>query len=215
MLQSNIKYKFRILLCYDNNEDDIFEYKKYLESLQTTIIFVKNYDSGPCNAVKTGFENIVADCVIVYPADDFINLRIINEMFRLYKDGADIVVPSRFMQGGSMKNCPILKSIIVRVGNYSLRKLSSTKVHDASNGFRLFSKKILKNFTVESNLGFTYSIELLVKAHRYGYNIVELPSKWIERDVGESNFKIFKWIISYFHWYLYCLKTSWFGLKRK
>ena len=135
--------------------------------------------------------------MIVYPADDLINGNILDDMYTLYLEGYDIVAPSRFMKGGSMKNCPLIKEIIVRFASFTLFKFSSIPVEDASNGFRLFSKKIINRFNIESELGFAYSLELLVKAERYGYKIKQLPSQWLEREIGSSNFKIFKWLKQY------------------
>ena len=82
------------------------------------------------------------------------------------KNNADIVVASRFIKGGSMKGCPLLKSILVRTASFTLFKLSSIPVRDASNGFRLFSGRLLKKVQIEARLGFAYSLELLVKCNR-------------------------------------------------
>lgn len=207
-LKSNISNEFRVLFCYDSENDDIFEIIDEIKKININFKLVKNLKRGPCEAVKSGFIQSDAKCCIVYPADDFYNFKIINEMYQLYEKGNDIVVPSRFMRGGEMKGCPLLKAIIVRVGNYTLYKLSSVGVRDSSNGFRLFSNKIIKKYSIVSDKGFTYSIELLVKASIDGFSIVETPSKWIERQKGESNFKIFEWINSYFYWYLYAIKNK-------
>ena len=43
--------------------------------------------------------------------------------------------------------------------------------------------------------------------------ILEVPAQWEERSVGESNFKIFKWLNEYIKWYVYGLQTFW--LKKK
>ena len=104
---------------------------------------------------------------------------------------ADIVVASRFIEGGSMKGCPFVKSILVRTASYSLFKLSSIPVRDASNGFRLFSKKLLEKVNIESTLGFAYSLELLVKCNRLNLNIEEIPAKWEERAVGKVTLKFY------------------------
>jgi hypothetical protein len=152
---------------------------------------------------------------IVYPVDDFINGKIIDSMIKKYEEGYDIVAPSRFMKGGNMKNCPIIKSILVRFASFTLFHLSSIPIEDASNGFRLFSNKVIKEFSIESKLGFAYSLELLVKAHRYNYNIAQIPSSWEEREIGKSKFKIFKWLREYLRWYLYGLSTNWLFKKNK
>jgi len=209
-----IKYKIRVLLCYDLENDNIFKYKKKLSKFKFKIILIKNNQIGPCSAVKKGFENIKAKCAIVYPADDFINVKILDKMYKLYLNGADIVVASRFINGGSMKNCPLLKSIIVRLASSTLFFLSSIPVRDASNGFRLFSKKILNLIKIESRVGFAYSLELLVKCDRLKMKILEIPSQWEERSEGQSRFKVFKWLPQYFKWYIYGLTTTWLSKKK-
>ena len=134
-------------------------------------------------------------------------------MYNKFIEGNDIVVASRFTKGGSMKNCPIIKSILVRTASYTLYFLSSIPVKDASNGFRLFSRKLLNKIKIESVVGFAYSLELLVKGHRLNFQISEIPAQWEERSEGESRFKIFKWLPQYLKWYMYGLATFWLRKK--
>ena len=110
IFNKNIKTKFRVLLCYDDESDNIFKFKNEFKNFNFQIILVKNPNVGPCIAVKEGINYGGSDCVIVYPADDFINYNLIDEMYKSFVEGNDIVVASRFMKGGSMKGCPIIKS---------------------------------------------------------------------------------------------------------
>ena len=130
-------------------------------------------------------------------------------MYFSFKENNDIVVASRFIKGGSMKGCPIVKSILVRLASSSLYALSSIPVRDASNGFRLFSRKLLNTVNIESKVGFAYSLELLSKCNRLKFGIHEIPAQWEERSEGSSRFKIIKWLPEYFRWYLYGLGTTW------
>lgn len=214
-LQINIKNKFIILLCYDHEDDDLFLYLNELKKKNINFKLIKNKFFGPCGAVKTGFLFSDADIKIVYPVDDLINGNIIDKMVQNYNEGYDIVAPSRFMKGGSMKKCPLVKSILVRFASFTLYHLSSIPIEDASNGFRLFSKKILNKYEIESKLGFAYSLELLVKAHRDGFKITQIPSSWEERELGKSKFKILKWIKEYLKWYFYGLCTNFIINKKK
>ena len=210
IFEKKIYSNFRILLCYDLESDNIFKYKNEIKNLKFEVIFVKNPFRGPCSAVIAGLNYDTTDCKIVYPADDFINIELIDKMYDLYKKNkSDIVVASRFVAGGSMKGCPLLKSILVRTASWSLYFFSSIPVKDASNGFRLFSNKLLNQVRIESKLGFAYSLELLVKSERLKLKIDEIPAQWEERSVGESKFKIFKWLPEYIKWYTYGLKTFW------
>ena len=213
LLNQSIIYKVRVLLCYDLDNDDIFKSQKLLNKFKFEVLFVKNPGKGPCSAIKSGLLFGNAKCVIVYPADDFLNYKILDKMYELYLTGSEIVVASRFVKGGSMKNCPLLKEIFVRLASSTLFFFSSIPVKDASNGFRLFSRKILNMFTIESLVGFAYSLELLVKCDRLKLKISEIPAQWEERSEGQSKFKVFKWFSQYLKWYFYGLSTTWLNKK--
>ena len=208
-----IKTEFRILLCYDLEDDDVFNFKHEFKKFKFEIIFVKNPSSGPCLAIIEGMYFGNSDCVIVYPADDFLNYNIVDKMYEAFTKNNDIVVASRFMKGGSMKGCPLIKSILVRFVSSTLYLLSSIPVRDASNGFRLFSRRLLNTVNIESKVGFAYSLELLSKCNRLRLKMGEMPAQWEERSVGSSRFKIIKWFSGYLRWYFYGLGTAW--LKKK
>ncbi len=213
LFQNNIKNSFRVLFCYDLENDNIFQYRDKLNKFNFEIMFIKNPYRGPCSAIKQGFNKGNSDCVIVYPADDFININLVDSMYKEFIKGSDIVAASRFIKGGSMKDCPIIKSMLVRTASFTLYHLSSIPIKDASNGFRLFSRKLLNEINIESKVGFAYSLELLVKCNRLKYKISEIPAQWEERSEGSSRFKVFKWLPQYLKWYIYGLSTTW--LKRK
>ena len=63
-------------------------------------------------------------------------------------------------------------------------------MRDPSNGLRLFSRRVIDEIAVESDSGFCYSIELLVKCHRLGWPIGEVPIEWYERTAGQSRFRV-------------------------
>ena len=210
LLELNVKTRFRILICYDFEEDDTLEAINRSER-SAVIEFIKNNGAGPCDAVKSGFNASHSECVIVYPGDDISNQKIIDPMYKKFIQGSDVVVASRFIPGGSMIGCPLVKSILVRAASFSLFMLSSIPVKDASNGFRLFSRKALNLINIESTHGFTYSLEILVKCNRLKLPIAEVPAQWIERKEGKSNFKVFFWLKMYLRWYRYGLETTWFN----
>ena len=197
------KYINNIYICYDNENDttiNIIKKSKYNHF--ENIYLVRNYLSGPCEAVKAGIKNSKANCMIIYPADDFENGNLIDKMYKLYLEGYDIICPSRFMKGGIIKNCPLLKFLIVRSVSLCLLLFSNLKIKDPTNGFRFFSRSIINEFPIESIQGFAYSLELLVKAKKSNkYKILEIPSIWIERDDRKSNFKIIKWSRQYLKWF--------------
>lgn len=210
-LKNNIqKTSYRVLICYDFEEDTtLLAIKKNRVLLDGILIeLIRNQGCGPHSAVLSGFKAATADAILVMPADDFHNASIIDMMAEKLYRGIDIVCASRLMPGGTMQRCPFLKNILVRFASYTLHHLARIPTHDATNGFRMFSKNLLNQVTIESRVGFTYSVEILVKAHRLTKSIVEIPAHWIERTEGNSRFQIFKWIIPYLRWYFYAFSTT-------
>jgi hypothetical protein len=155
-----------------------------------------------------GFAASTAPLVVVYPADDDFNAGILARMVALANDGCDIVCASRFMPGGTMQGCPWLKSVLVRSGAFTLHHFARLPTHDPSSGFRLFSRRVIDRIEVESTQGFCYSIELLVKAHRLGWRIGEVPALWFERKAGQSRFRVLRWLPAYLRWYAYAFATT-------
>ena len=197
---------FRVMVVYDFDEDPTIQViKNNFDKSQ--IICLKNKYQGLNGAIKTGFENIQSKATLLYPADDHENFNLIAEMFYKFNEGYDIVCASRFIDGGSYEGAPLIKRLIVKFVSFTLTNFTSLPTKDATNGFRLFSKSIVEKFPIESKKGFTFSIELLAKAHRNNYKITELPEKWPVRTSGESKFSYYT-IPFYFRWYLYILMSA-------
>jgi len=201
----------RVLICYDRETDDtlpaIRDNRAALGDL--AVEFVRNRARGAHGAVMSGFAASTAPFVLMIPADDDYNGGIIDAMVGKAASGCDIVCASRFMPGGSMVGCPWLKAVLVRLGNFTLRHFARLPTRDASNGFRLFSRRVVSGIEVESDSGFCYSIELLVKCHRLGWRVGEVPAQWIERKHGASRFHVVKWLPAYLRWYAYAFATTW------
>jgi GT2 family glycosyltransferase len=216
-LARQLKTPARVLICYDMPEDDSLEAiaanQEHFSGL--TIEFVRNNGHGAHQAVMTGFAASSAPFVLMYPADDNYNAGILDTMVAMAECGSDVVCASRFMPGGSMRGCPWLKATLVRCANFTLYHLARLPTRDATNGFRLFSRRVIQTIDVESTAGFCYSIELLVKAHRMGWRIGEVPANWMQRRHGESRFRVLRWLPSYLRWYLYAFATSWLRLRNE
>ena len=200
----------RVLICYDHPEDDTLPAVRGNPRAHAPLAveFVRNAGRGAHGAVMTGFAASRAPFVLMYAADDDYNAAMVDRMVALAKDGCDVVCASRFMPGGAMVGAPLLKATLLRSANFTLHHAARLPTRDASNGFRLFSRRVIDRIAVESDQGFCYSIELLVKAHRLGWKIGEVPVQWFERRHGESRFRVLKWLPAYLRWYGYAFATT-------
>jgi hypothetical protein len=125
----------------------------------------------------------------------------IDSMFALAKSGADVVAGSRYMRGGRQLGGPLLKRSMSRAAGLSLHWLSGIPIHDATSNFRMYSKRLLDQVTIESDGGFELGIELTVKAHLLGMRVAEVPTTWRDRTAGESRFQLWRWLPRYLRWY--------------
>ena len=216
-LRRHVATPSRILICYDLPDDDtlsvIGAHPDQVEGM--AIEFVQNHSRGAHAAVMGGFAASRAPFVVVFPADDDFNAGIIDAMVAKAEEGIDIVCASRFMPGGSMVGCRWLKAALVRTAAFTLYYVARLPTRDATNGFRLFSRRVVDSIEIESDSGFCYSLELLVKCHRLGWPVKDVPAQWIERKQGGSRFQVLKWIPAYLRWYLYAFATTFLRLPAK
>jgi dolichol-phosphate mannosyltransferase len=208
-LQRHVQTPFRVFICYDHDEDDTLAALKDPRIANVPVQLVKNRGRGVLGAVLTGFAVSSAPAALVFPADDDYNATQLDAMVAGFRDGNDIVCASRFIPGGCMVGCRRLKATLVRSSAWALHHLARLPTRDASNGFRLFSQRVLRSLPVESQVGFAYSLELLVKAHRLGWKVSEVPVAWYERKAGQSRFRVLRWLPQYLQWFGYAFATTW------
>jgi dolichol-phosphate mannosyltransferase len=209
-LAREVKTPARVLICYDIEEDDTLPVVRNNPDVYAglAVAFVRNPARGAHGAVMAGFAASTAPTIVAYPADDDFNADILDSMVALVRDGCDVVCASRFLPGGTMQGCPWLKAVLVRTAAFTLHYFASLPTKDPTSGFRMFSRRVIDRIEVESNEGFCYSIELLVKAHRLGWRIGEVPARWYEREHGASRFRVLKWLPAYLRWFRYAFATT-------
>ena len=197
-----IKTNYRLTIVFDFDNDPTLNVIK--ENFDNNRIFlVKNKYSGLNGAMKTAFEYSESDSVVLYTAEDHQNFDVINQMYEKFKNGYDVVCASRLMLGGDYNKVkePLIKKILVNIVSFTLKNFTNIGTVDPTNGFRLFSKEIIKKFPIESKKGFTFAIELLAKAYKNNYKITEVPSMSPIRKFGKSKFKNTS-IIYYIPWFI-------------
>ena len=205
LLDSTVICNFRILICYDNETDKTLKHLKNLNIIKNEIKLIKNPKQGPNSAIIEGIKSSNSKIILVYMADDFENIKLINEMVDLIEKGNDLVIPSRFISGGKMLGAVKSKEMVTRIGSNLIYYLAGIPYKDCTNAFKMFSASITDVIKFESTMGFTFALELVVKSYFLKLKIIEVPSTWIEVKNRKSNFKMIKWIPYYIYWLLYSM----------
>jgi glycosyltransferase involved in cell wall biosynthesis len=204
-LYEHAPFAKRVLVVYDFDEDTTVPVVRRLMPEYAGLELVKNdLGKGVLCAIKAGIAAARADVVIVTMADLSDDLRVVPRMVQLIRDdGYDVVAASRYMKGGAQIGGPALKGMLSRAAGVSLHALAGLPTHDATNSFRAFRKSFLDATPIESTHGFTFAIELTVKAYAQGKKIAEVPATWRDRTAGESRFELRKWLPHYVKWWAY------------
>lgn len=122
---------------------------------------------------------------------------------------ADLVVGSRYVDGRvTVVNWPLSRLLISIFGSWYARTITRLPVRDATGGFNCFRREVLEAVDlsrVHSN-GYTFQIEIKLRAWRKGFRVVEIPIVFTERDTGES--KMSKKIVREAVWKVWQLRLQ-------
>ena len=119
----------------------------------------------------------------------------------------DIVLGSRYLHGRvTVINWPMSRLLVSYFGSWYARFVTRLPVQDATGGFNCWRREVLESLDfarIESN-GYTFQIELKLRAWRKGFTITEIPIVFEERESGES--KMSKKIVREAIWKLWKLR---------
>lgn len=102
--------------------------------------------------------------------------------------GADLAIGSRYVPGGAVRDWPRRRMVLSAGGNRYVRLVTGMPVADATSGLRAFRRGVLQAVdlgTVRSE-GYSFQLEMVLRAWRAGFRIVEVPITFVERRAGAS-----------------------------
>ncbi len=128
------------------------------------------------------------DYLFEMDADGSHDPKYLQTMLALARDGADVVIGSRYVPGGGTENWGFGRKLISRGGGFYARTVLGLDVRDVTAGFICWRRAALEAIelsTVSSN-GYSFQIEMKFRAHRKGMRLVETPIMFVDRRVGQS-----------------------------
>lgn len=101
---------------------------------------------------------------------------------------ADMVKGSRWVKGGSVVNWPLHRKLLSQGGSLWARMMLGLPVKDATGGYTAFRAATLRGIGLDEveSAGYNFQIDLVWRAVRKGYTVVEVPIEFVEREFGES-----------------------------
>ncbi len=145
------------------------------------------YLAGFAHALQHGYRYVVQ-----VDADGSHDPADIPAMLELAVTRADLVIGSRWVRGGSVRNWPWIRQAISRAGNAYARTVLRSAIHDITAGFRVYRVEALRTLALESvsSQGYCFQVELAWQLERAGKRVVEHPIVFVERAAGRSKMHV-------------------------
>jgi dolichol-phosphate mannosyltransferase len=115
-----------------------------------------------------------------------------EDLIRLYnacaKDGADLAIGSRYINGVNVVNWPMGRVLMSYYASAYVRLVTRMKVRDTTAGFKCYTRRVLQAINLDkiSFIGYAFQIEMKYTAWKLGFRIVEVPIIFTDRTQGES-----------------------------
>ncbi|MBK50191.1 MAG: polyprenol monophosphomannose synthase [SAR202 cluster bacterium] len=147
------------------------------------------------SAYKIGYQKAIAsdvDIVVQMDADLSHSPQYIPEFLKQL-DNADIVIGSRYIEGGKVdRDWNLLRKMISKLGVISIRIVTGLKIKDVTSGFKAYKIEVLKALNLEGLKcdGFGFQAEMIHSCAQSGYLIKEHPIYFRDRTKGKSKMSI-------------------------
>ncbi|RAV07572.1 dolichol-phosphate mannosyltransferase [Mycolicibacterium sp. GF69] len=102
--------------------------------------------------------------------------------------GADVVIGSRYVDGGQVRNWPRRRLVLSRTANGYSRVLLGVDIHDITAGYRAYRREVLEKIDLSAvdSKGYCFQIDLTWRSINNGFVVVEVPITFTEREFGQS-----------------------------
>jgi dolichol-phosphate mannosyltransferase len=151
------------------------------------------------------------DAIITIDCDLSHDPSVIPLMLQRLSDGADVVIGSRYVPGGGVRNWSLFRRLLSHWGNWYTAFMLRLSIRDCTTGFRAYRADIVRRARLNATVsdGYAFLTESLLRIHELGdVRIDEVPIIYVERTQGES--KMSKTIISES-----MRRVTWWGVQRR
>jgi len=181
----------RILVVDDNSPDGTGAIADGLaRELDTVEVLHRQTKEGLGQAYLAGFARALGDgaeLVIEMDADFSHDPRYLVDLIGA-AEHADLVLGSRYVPGGGVRNWGLVRRLISRGGGIYARIILGVDVHDLTGGFKCIRRSVLESIDLESVRaeGYVFQIEVTYRAILAGFRVKEIPIVFSDRTVGTS-----------------------------
>jgi dolichol-phosphate mannosyltransferase len=191
MLRALGEHGVRVLVIDDNSPDGTGQLaERFAQELDYVDVLHRPRKEGLGPAYLAGFRRALADGAerILEMDCDFSHDP--KDVPRLIAatDETDLALGSRYVEGGEVRNWGAARRAVSAAGSLYARVLLSVPIRDLTGGFKCYRRTVLETIDLDAihSKGYAFQIETTYRALRAGFRIVEVPIKFVDREIGGS-----------------------------
>jgi dolichol-phosphate mannosyltransferase len=192
MLRALADKGVHVLVIDDNSPDGTGELADRLGTeLDHVSVLHRDRKEGLGPAYLAGFRRALADgaeLILEMDCDFSHDPADVPRLILAAEEGADLVLGSRYVSGGAVRNWGALRRFVSTGGSFYARLLLGTSVRDLTGGFKCYRRQVLETIDLDSvrSKGYAFQIETTYRALRAGFRVVEIPITFVDREAGGS-----------------------------
>ena len=178
---SDLGFEWELLVADDGSKDQTVNICKEL-NLANLIVLKAEKNGGKGSAVQRGMLAARGKYVLFADADNSTPIEEVTKLLtRLEHDGYQVAIGSRAVEGaGEGKKSP-LRKILSGGLRWIVKNLFKIGVKDTQCGFKMYTQEAAKRLhKAQTIMGFSFDLEILYLAAKFGYRIAEVPVAWID-----------------------------------
>lgn len=181
----------RVLVVDDNSPDGTGQIADRVASeLLEVEVLHREAKAGLGHAYLAGFATALAggaDLVVEMDADFSHDPAYLGQLLEAAKE-ADLVLGSRYVAGGGVRDWGLLRRLISRGGGWYSRRILRVRVQDLTGGFKCIHRNVLESIDLPSvrSEGYVFQIEITYRALLAGFTVREVPIVFSDRRAGTS-----------------------------
>ena len=182
----------RVLVIDDSSPDGTGELADRLaDELPWVEVLHRSAKEGIGRAYLAGFAHALAsgtELVLEMDCDFSHDPRDVPRLIATCEEEADLVLGSRWVEGGGTENWGVVRRFVSRGGSLYARLVLGVGIRDLTGGFKCFRRHVLETIDLDAIAarGYGFQIEGTYRALRAGFRVVEVPITFVDRRVGES-----------------------------
>lgn len=178
---SGINADYGIALVEDGSNDGSAAVAQALSEKYPFVYFIhSDRRLGRGEAIRRCWQHMYADVYVFMDTDLSADLAALPVLMEKVREGSDIVTGSRYCEGATVSRPPIRKLVSI-VYNWLVRTMFHDDIQDHQCGFKAFSRRAVRDLLpLTKEPTWFWDTEILVLAHKLGYNVTEIPVTWNE-----------------------------------